>query len=133
MTTSFGVRPVGGSEAGRRIHEAGMKFQREHPAPKAIDHDTVIDLWLKGLTGSAIASRLGIHANHARTIIARARERGDPRVAERRRLPGRPVKTTADEYLATEAKQRGLTVPALRKHIVELVVQDRLVSAVLDR
>jgi hypothetical protein len=128
--TSFGVRPSGNSEARKRIDAAGLKFQRENPQPEAVDQERVIALWAEGLSGSAIADRLGIYASYARTIVQRAREHGDPRAIKRG--PGRPKRPPVDEYLAMEAHQRGMTVAELRKRIVDHIVNDRLIAAVLD-
>ena len=52
--------------------------------PKKYDHDSVLALWVEGLSGPEIGARLGLPCSTtAGGIVARCREQGDPRALSR--------------------------------------------------
>ena len=70
--------------------------------PKRYNHEKILELWVKGLTGPEIGRQLGLHASTtAAAIVAEYRHKGDPRASPRApsaRQPGQPL--TPDDVRA---------------------------------
>lgn len=95
---------IGTSPAGKRIYEAGLRFQASQPPPAVsadaprrsaesqdgrpgnIDRETALAMWALGMSSRQIARACRCAESSVRTIVARARSAGDPRAALR--LPG---------------------------------------------
>lgn len=111
--------------------------------PRAIDHDYVLNLWASGTkTSREIAERAGLklHGASVRTIVQRARAKGDPRAASRSsgRLCVAPLRrrllVPPDMWAAAalEAERRGISVSQFCLRVLGLVLTDKLSNAILD-
>lgn len=77
--------------------------------------DAALALSEKGLKGPAIARAIGANPNSVGSLI---------QAGYRRR--------SADHRLGDEAARRGMTIAQLRLAIIDAVVRDNLISAILD-
>jgi hypothetical protein len=93
--------------------------------PRTLDWEAILDRWAKGQTSVEIAFALNIAPEAVRTVVQRARKRGDPR-ADRRCKPAPFSK------MNREAKRRGMTRRELERLILRFVARDNLFAAVLD-
>lgn len=103
----------------------------------AIDHDAVLNRWLRGEGDKQIATALGLKGSHTvRTIVQRARKQNDPRAVRggnrfsrlQMIMPnaGAPLRS-----LKSEAARRSMDPAELAREIVEIVCAENLFSAVL--
>lgn len=99
-------------------------------------HDTVLNSWYRGLTSWEIGALCNLHPSHVRTIVQRARARGDRRAHKRRMGPGRaagvilPRETILS--LRHEAAKRHMLEAELAVKILTTALSANLVGAILD-
>ncbi|MEX2630008.1 MAG: hypothetical protein WD341_08730 [Tistlia sp.] len=95
--------------------------------------DAVIALRRQGLTTREIAARIGIKAT---TVVAleHSARRSMKRTARAAEQLGRTLVLPVDvlDRLAPHARRRGVHVNSLARRIVETVVDEKMVDAVLD-
>lgn len=101
-----------------------------------IDHDAILKLAQKRLPPKDIAERLGLGRRQVAGSLARLRKNGEA-IPEYSRKCGRkrcrvPVEPHVHDNLASFADARGCEVSDIAVLILERVVLDGLVDAVLD-
>lgn len=106
-----------------------------------LPHDAILDRWLKGETSEEIALALNIkHSEAVRTLVVRARKRGDPRAVLRRGYGYNNlhlkawigIDSAAGRAVVSEALRRKVLPSKLIRMVVETVARDGLFTAVLD-
>lgn len=126
ITATFGISHQTVYDVLRRNGAAPRPVQRMEVSRER--RERLLDLWHDGLSSPAIAKVLGYKTSSSvRTLVQRARERGDPRAVERR-----DVALTLSEMLKPAADERGMSGMALLEAIVMTIVRDNLYNAVLD-
>lgn len=97
--------------------------------------DAVLALRANGLTTSAIAARIGIESTTVTALEASARRRSASRT-HAPRPPQRPDAIPIDSQtlraLRPHAARRQISVPQLVRRLLDLMVDDSLVDALLD-
>lgn len=103
-------------------------------APRYADHEAVINLWGEGLSSEEIARKLGLLAGHSvRTIVMRARNRGDERAKGRREgRTGHHMIPKWRAALRAEAARRDTTERRLINDLLSAIVDDNLFAALLE-
>ncbi len=93
--------------------------------------DAAVAMTAQGLAPAQIASRIGIDRNAVTALLASASRRRSPRPAEQ---TGATVLFSKDvlSRLRPHAIKRQITVNELARRIVEAVVDDNIVNAVLE-
>jgi hypothetical protein len=104
-------------------------------------HDDVLDRWERGESSEEIATAVGmVHAASVRTIVLRARKRGDARAVRRRGYGYNSqhlkawigLDSAAGRAVVKEALRRQVLPSKLIRMVVETVARDGLFAAVLD-
>ena len=98
------------------------------------DHETVLNLWADGVPSQIIGRKTGIMEEYVRTIVIRARKKGDARAVKRPRggLNRFLLSTRAYKSFAAESDRRNIGELELASIILEAVSDGKLFAAVLD-
>ena len=105
-------------------------------AIRRIDHDRVLDLWALGHGSVGIARIMSLKGPEtARTIIGRARRRGDPRALSRGARPAAAsvaLPPWLTESATIEAARRAMPLDAFCLELLGTCLREGLTQAVLD-
>lgn len=101
------------------------------------DHDKILDRWQDGHSSAHIAESLKAASSAAvRTIVQRARDKGDARATPRdKRQSSPPTYTASSEIgrkLNQEAVMRGISVRELIDRMIRVAVSDDMFGSILD-
>lgn len=100
------------------------------------DHDAILDLWESGTSSRVIGDQFGVLPEYIRTIVQRARDKGDIRAVQRRPgcSPSYPplVDARVRTILGNEAQKHNQTYSEFCARILTVVANDDLFAALLD-
>lgn len=91
--------------------------------PRSILREPILNLWAAGAKRAEIAAKLDCSEMTVSHWVGRARQEGDPRVAE--------LRYTSRSRIKAEAALRGTTVKRLGRQILRIVEADNLYRAIL--